>query len=75
MIRNSKNTVVCTKHFIVEDLSQVDVDLIKKNDCQIEMNKNNEVVFMVEKNDKPFELTLAVAIEKQLNFLFGSFFF
>lgn len=70
LIRNSRNTVLYAKHFFQEDLSQVDPDLIKRNDCQIEMNKNNQIVFLVEKNEKPYELTISEAIEKELNYLF-----
>lgn len=35
------------------------------------MNKNNQIVFLVEKNEKPYELTISEAIEKELNYLFG----
>lgn len=70
LIRNSKNTVLYTKHFISKELSQIDPDLIKRNDCQIEMNKNNDIIFIMEKNEKPYELTLDEAIGKKLNYMF-----
>jgi hypothetical protein len=36
------------------------------------MNKNNDIVFMLEKNEKPYELTLGEAIEKQLKYIYGN---
>ena len=35
MIRNSKNTILYTKHFICKNLQQIDSDLIQKLDCEV----------------------------------------
>jgi hypothetical protein len=39
------------------------------------MNKESNIVFMVERHEKSYELTLAEAIQKQLKYLFGKFSF
>ena len=36
------------------------------------MNKNNDIIFIMEKNEKPYELTLDEAIGKKLNYMFGN---
>ncbi len=38
---------------------------------QIKLNDKNEIVFLIEKNGEPFELTLSQAIEKQFKYLNG----
>ena len=41
MIRNSKNTIMYTKHFICKSAEQMDADLVKKLECEVydDLNK------------------------------------
>ena len=89
MIRNAKNTVVYSKHFIGDKLDER--DLFKKLDFQVSLARDwnlcfnlfspflikfkvkneNEVAFLVEKNDKSYEMSLCEVLEKQIKFLNG----
>lgn len=69
MIRNGQNTILYSKHFLCNDLTKVSESIKKKNQCEVKVNENSEVVFSVEKEGEPYELTLSEVVEKQLKFL------
>lgn len=64
IIRNSKNTILFTKHFIGKNLNNIDKDLAKRLDCEIKGAKD-EISFLVETQEQ----TLSDAIQKQLKYL------
>lgn len=69
MIRNSQNTVLHSKHYLSNDLNKVQENIVKKNQCQVKMNDHNELVFSLQKEGEPFDLTLTEVVEKQIQFL------
>jgi len=70
MIRNAKNTMLHSKHLFANDLSKVDENILKKNQSEIKINEHEEIVFSVEKDGEPIDLTLSEVVEKQLTFLY-----
>ena len=69
MIRNSKNTILLAKHFLSNDLAKIGDEILKRNDCEVKLNKSNEIVFLIEKGGSAYELAVTEAIEKQLRYL------
>lgn len=69
MIRNSKNTILHSKHYLSNDLTKVQESVLKKNQCQVSTNEHNELVFSLEKEGEPFDLKLSEVVENQLQFL------
>lgn len=73
MIRNSKNTAPFAKYLIgCSSLESINQDLLKRIDCEISLNDKKEIVFNMEKNGKPYQLSLSEAIEKELKYLNGT---
>jgi heat shock 70kDa protein 1/2/6/8 len=70
LIRNSANSILNTKHFIGKSLNDSSLkEIIKKVPCLKEMDKNEQVVFKVTKNEKEVAITLKQAIEIELKYL------
>lgn len=70
LIRNSKNTIGFTKNFIgYTDLESINKDLIQKLGCEVIIGEDKQIRFCVEKDDKPYEMSLAEAMEHQFDYL------
>jgi molecular chaperone DnaK (HSP70) len=68
LIRNSKTTILYTKHFIGKSIESVEIrDFVQRLDCEVKSPRENEIAFVVE--DK--ELSVCDAIDKQLKYLNG----
>ncbi|CAF0777220.1 unnamed protein product [Brachionus calyciflorus] len=68
-IRNSKNTILYSKHLICKNTSQIEETLKQKLDCEFKDLNDKEISFSVEKNSNPYDLSLSQVIEKELKYL------
>ncbi len=69
MIRNAANTVLHAKHYMGQELALISPTVSVKNQCEVKVNEHNKVVFSVEKDSQPIDLTLNEVVTQQLTFL------
>jgi len=69
MIRNAANTIVHSKHLLRNDQTKISPEMLKKNQCLVNVSENSKLVFSVDKGGEPFELPLEECVEHQLKFL------